>query len=57
MKKFLILLIFVTGCVANKSDNEKKISDVNFSDDMSIEEFRIKLEVYSNDNPYPNIDN
>ena len=57
MKKFLILLIFFTGCVANKSDNEKKISDVNFSDDMSIEEFRIKLEVYSNDNPYPNLDN
>ena len=57
MKKFLILLIFVTGCVVNKSDHEKKISDVNFSDDMSIEEFRIKLEVYSNDNPYPNIDN
>ena len=31
-------------------------NDVKFSDDISFEEFRVQLEEYSRNNPYPNID-
>ena len=31
-------------------------NDINFSDQMSFEEFRIQLEEYAKNNPYPKID-
>ena len=48
-----MLLIF-TACSSNNVQNQ---NNINFSDDMSLEEFKINLKVYSNNNPYPNIDN
>ena len=57
MKKFLILFILISGCSLKKNDYNTNSLDINFSDNLSIEEFQIKLEVYAENSPYPNIDN
>ena len=46
----------MTGCVSNKDTPNSKVSDIKFSDNLSFEEFKIKLEEYALNNPYPNID-
>tara|TARA_Y100000591_G_scaffold313050_1_gene318138 strand:+ start:1079 stop:1240 length:162 start_codon:yes stop_codon:yes gene_type:complete len=52
MKKFLLLIIFfLSSCSPNTVRN-----DFNFSNQMSFEEFKIKLENYAKNNPYPDID-
>tara|TARA_Y100001958_G_scaffold139943_1_gene114221 strand:- start:43 stop:204 length:162 start_codon:yes stop_codon:yes gene_type:complete len=52
MRKFLIIIIFFLN-----SCNSKTVkNDFNFTEDMSFEEFKIKLEEYAKNNPYPNID-
>tara|TARA_B100001057_G_C22790596_1_gene927454 strand:+ start:1056 stop:1217 length:162 start_codon:yes stop_codon:yes gene_type:complete len=53
MNKFLILTFFLLlSCSSTVSKN-----DFDFSDDMTFDEFRIKLDKYAENNPYPNIDN
>ena len=47
----LMIIIFLTACSKNMIS-----SDFNFSDDMSFDEFKIKLEEYSKNSPYPKID-
>ena len=52
MKKFLLLVIFfLSSCSSNTARN-----DFNFSNQMSFEEFKIKLDDYVKNNPFPNID-
>ncbi len=53
MNKLLILIMFVLFSCSPKISN----NDFKFSDDMTFNEFKIKLEEYSKNNPYPNIDN
>ena len=52
MNRFLIISFFLL--MSCSSYNVK--NDVNFSDEMSFEEFRIQLEEYAINNPYPKID-
>ncbi len=52
MKKLLIFIIFT---LISCSPITKK-SDLNFSDDISFEELKIKLIEYANNSSYPNID-
>jgi len=52
IKLLLIIIFFLTSCSSNES-----INNLNFSNEMSFNEFKIKLEEYAKDNPYPNIDN
>ena len=47
----------MTGCVYEKSGKINNFSNLNFSKELSFEEFKINLEKYSNNSPYPNIDN
>ena len=56
MKKLLITLIIITGCSAYNDKLINNKPDIKFSDNMSFEEFKIKLEEYANNSPYPNID-
>ena len=56
MKKLLIIFL-TTSCSMNNDKLEKNFSDINFSDDMTFEEFQNKLEEYAENSPYPNIDN
>tara|TARA_X000000368_G_C23014444_1_gene705000 strand:+ start:521 stop:682 length:162 start_codon:yes stop_codon:yes gene_type:complete len=52
MKKFLILFLFIfTSCSPNN-----KVQVLNLSENMTFEEFKIKLDEYAKNNPYPNID-
>ena len=55
MKKFLIIIIFIAGCTSNKNELSENTSDINFSYNLSFEEFQNKLEEYAENNPYPNI--
>ena len=56
MKKFILIFLLLSGCVYNQNTNINTVSDINFSDDLSLEEFKLKLEEYANNSPYPNID-
>ena len=56
MKKLLMILILVSACSTNKSVLENNPSEINLLDDMTFEEFKVKLEKYADENPYPNID-
>ena len=56
MKKLLMILILVSACSTNKSVLENDYSEINLLDDMTFEEFKVKLEKYADENPYPNID-
>ena len=52
MIKFLFISIFfLASCSSYNVKN-----DINFTDEMSFDEFRIQLEEYAKNNPYPIID-
>ena len=55
MKYFVILLLLVNSCVIKKNEVSNEQLDLNFSKEMTFEEFKIKLEEYSKNSPYPNI--
>jgi len=57
MKKLLIIFFLTASCSMNNDKLENNFSDINFSDDMTFEEFKNKLEEYAENSPYPNIDN
>ena len=51
MKSFIIIILFfLTSCSSNMSRN-----DFNITNEMSFQEFKIKLNEYAENNPYPNI--
>jgi len=51
MKKILLITLFlITSC----SEKTTK-SNFKYNKDMSFDEFRIKLDEYAKNNPYPNI--
>ena len=56
MKKFSILIILLlTSCTyeANKKTSQK---DINFSTNMTFNEFKLNLEKYAEESTYPNLD-
>ena len=55
MRKIILIFFLVTGCAYNVAEKQNKISNINFSDNLSLEQFKIKLDEYSANNPYPNI--
>ena len=57
MKKLLIIFFLTASCSMNNHKLENNFSDINFSNDMTFEEFQNKLEEYAENSPYPNIDN
>ena len=57
MKYIIILLLLLNSCVIKKDEVSNKQLDFNFNEEMTFEEFKIKLEEYLNKSPYPNIDN
>ena len=56
MKKLLIIFIIITGCTTSEDKLTNNNLEIKFSDNMSFEEFQVKLEEYANNSPYPNID-
>ena len=56
MKKLLITFIIITGCSTYNDKLSNNNLDIKFSNNMSFEEFQVKLEEYAKNSPYPNID-
>ena len=55
MKKiFFLIFLFLSACAVN--NNNVMNNNIDFSKKMNFEEFGIKLKVYSDNTPYPNID-
>ena len=57
MKYMLILLLLLNSCVIKKNKALNQELEFNFNEEMTFEEFKIKLEEYSKNSPYPNINN
>ena len=55
-KKFIISIFFflLCGCLVNKKD-ENTNNKINFSDELTFEEFSYKLNIYSKISNYPDI--
>ena len=51
----IFLLILLPSCSKNSPKLEKS-DDYSFSNTMTFDEFKIKLKVYADKSPYPNID-
>ena len=57
MNRIILIFFLLSGCSYNQPKNFNILSDKNFSDNLSFEEFRIQLDEYATNSPYPNIDN
>tara|TARA_B100000795_G_scaffold139146_1_gene104095 strand:+ start:1139 stop:1336 length:198 start_codon:yes stop_codon:yes gene_type:complete len=65
MKYFVLTIIFIlTSCSLNKNSaywnhdrKTSKISNIDWTDNLSLEEFKSKLDSFANNAPYPKIDN
>ena len=51
-----MIIILFNGCSSGFDKNEVKNSFI-FSNEMTFEEFNLKLEQYAKNSPYPNPDN
>ena len=56
MKKLLIIFIIITGCSSSNDKLSSTNLDIKFSDNISLEEFRVKLDEYAQNSSYPDID-
>ena len=56
MKKFFLILLLLNCCSINETELKKDLQNINFSDDLSLDEFKVKLKEYANINPYPSVD-
>ena len=56
MKYLLILLLLLNSCVIKKNEASNEILNFNFNNEMTFDEFKMKLEKYSKNTSYPNID-
>jgi len=58
MLRIIILILFLlTGCSYDQTKKVNNVSQIEFSDDLTIEEFKIKLEEHTKNSSYPSIDN
>ena len=56
MKRFLLIFFFLIGCSSIQNEVNNNLIDFDYDENLSFEEFKIKLEVYAINNPYPNIE-
>jgi len=57
MNRYLLIFLFLISCSSNSDITKKNSQELDFSDDLTFEEFKEKLEEYAKNQPYPNIDN
>ena len=57
MKKYLLIFFLLSSCSLKSQEVKNNVQNIIFSEDLTLEEFKIKLEEYSKFSPYPNIDN
>ena len=56
MRNFSMIIILILSSCTVKSENFVK-KDFDFSKEVNFDKFRIKLQEYARNNPYPNINN
>ncbi len=56
MKKIILIIFLLSGCIYNQNNKSNNLSNINFSDALTLEEFINKLEEYADNSSYPNID-
>ena len=56
MKKFFLIFFFLLMSWGKNFENNNSKKSYNFSDEMTFDEFRLKLEEYAKNSPYPNPD-
>jgi len=57
MKIIILVFFLIAGCTYDQTKKKNINSNIKFSEDLSLEEFKNKLKEYSTNNPFPNIDN
>jgi len=57
MKRIILIFFLLSGCSYNQSKISNNLSNINFSENLTLDEFKLKLEEYTFNSPYPNIDN
>ena len=57
MNRYLLISLFLISCSSNSDVTQKNFKNLDFSNDLTFEEFKEKLEEYAKKQPYPNIDN
>ena len=60
MKKIIIIFFLFSACSYSNDEKINNISNnnlpfINFSSDLSFNEFKMKLEEYANNSPFPNL--
>ena len=55
--KYVLIFFFLISCSSKNEIIQNNFQNLNFSNDLTFEEFKEKLEVYSKNQTYPNIDN
>lgn len=55
-KKLFLLIVLLYSCSLNPNTEGKKKINFNYLDNLSFEEFKIKLNEYVNNTSYPKID-
>ena len=56
MMKYILIFFFLISCSSKNEIIQNNFQNLNFSNDLTFEEFREKLEEYAKSQPYPNID-
>ena len=57
MKKLLIFLFLLSACNISQENKSLNLQNLNISDKLSLNEFKLQLEKYANSSPYPSIEN
>ena len=57
MNRYLLIFLFLISCSSKSDLTQKNFQNIDFSNDLTFEEFKEKLEEYAKNQTYPNIDN
>ena len=57
MNRLILIFLLSVGCSYNQAENTNNLLNLDFNDNLSFEEFKILLDEYASNNPYPNINN
>ena len=57
MNRYLLIFFFLISCSLNEEVTQKNFQNLDFSNDLTYDEFKEKLDEYAKNQPFPNIDN
>jgi hypothetical protein len=57
MKNFIFLALILFSSCSTNSSNTNFVGKLNFDEEFDTNQFILKLNAYSKNNSYPNIDN